>query len=59
MRFRLLCAAAVLAFAVIEWRGVALWPASEHVKEPLAEPGARGRLGGHSSYWHRGYQGGK
>ena len=57
MRFAAFCSVVVLAFAALEWRGVAT-PARERAQIPAS---VRSSPGGYRSYhfWHTGFHGGK
>ncbi|HVE87702.1 MAG TPA: hypothetical protein VND93_32815 [Myxococcales bacterium] len=57
-RYAIYCAAVVLLFAVVEFRGMNLLPSSEHAVIPSS---VRSSPGGYRSYhfWHTGFHGGK
>jgi len=53
------CAAVVLGFAALEWRGVDLFPSSQRVNIPASVRGAPGSHRVYRSWGGGGFRGGK
>jgi hypothetical protein len=57
--YAVLCAAALAAFAALEWRGVNLVPESHHVTVPSSVRAAPGGYRTYRTWGGGGYRGGK